>query len=180
MRQGLYDSRYEHDSCGVGFVVDVQGNKTHRIVEHGIRVLERLAHRGAVGADPKTGDGAGILIQIPHDFCLKTCEKAGIPLPGEGEYGTGLVFFPRIDEERLFCRNAVEEAIRTEGQMVLGWRPVPVDDSEIGEQARRTQPAIEQVFIGRGSENGLGFEAKLYVIRKRAEKAVQVFQALPC
>ena len=173
-KQGLYDPQFERDSCGVGFVCDIKGVRSHGVVEKGIRVLRRLSHRGAVGADPNTGDGAGILIQIPHEFIKKECSSLGIKLPKAGDYATGLIFFPQNDKERGSCEKAVEDIIKEEEQVLLGWRDVPVDDSVIGSTARDTEPVIRQVFIGKGEEaqDDLVFERKLYVIRRRIENTV--------
>ena len=173
-RQGLYDPRFEHDSCGVGFVCNVKGKRSHDIVSQGLEILRRLAHRGATGADPKTGDGAGLLIQMPHEFL-----KEYINLPALGSYGAGLVFLPQNPQERKFCKDALARFTRLEGQKLLGWRKVPVDDSQIGHTAQDTQPVIEQVFIGcneasvQKDKDNLGFERKLYVIRKQAENCVR-------
>ncbi|MDD4981065.1 MAG: glutamate synthase large subunit [Candidatus Omnitrophica bacterium] len=180
-KQGLYDPRFEHDSCGVGFVCNIKGEKSYDIIRQGLEVLKRLSHRGATGADPKTGDGAGILIQIPHDFFLKVSRENKIDLPKEDEYGVGLVFLPRDDKERKFCKNIFARIIKEEGQSLLGWRSVAVDDSNIGKTARDTQPVMEQVFIKRVvgrwslvvSRDGLDFERRLYVIRKRIENIVR-------
>jgi glutamate synthase domain-containing protein 2/glutamate synthase domain-containing protein 1/glutamate synthase domain-containing protein 3 len=173
--QGLYDRRFEHDACGVGFVCDIKGKKSNEIIRQGLEVLRRLSHRGATGADPKTGDGAGILIQIPHVFFAGECTKIGITLPPLGEYGTGLVFLPQNKEERQFCKDSLAGAIKNQGQAVLGWRDVPVDDSDIGKTARETEPVIEQVFIG-SKLKGLELERKLYIIRKLAENTVRASQ----
>ncbi|MDP1854180.1 MAG: glutamate synthase large subunit [Candidatus Omnitrophota bacterium] len=177
---GLYDPRFEHDSCGVGFVCDIKGKKSHKIVQQGLEVLRRLSHRGATGADPKTGDGAGILIQMPHDFFLKAADQQKIKLPSLGDYGTGLVFLPIDKKEHQFCKDAFEKIIKEEGQAVLGWRVVPVDNSDIGKTAKDTQPQIEQVFIGeeqraKSKEQGvnLDFERKLYVIRRKIENTIR-------
>ena len=151
-KQGLYDPQFEHDSCGVGFVCNIKGKRSNEIVKQGLGVLKRLSHRGATGADPKTGDGAGILIQIPHEFFVKICKEIKIDLPPKGEYGTGLIFLPTDDKERAFCKDAFREIIKKEGQVVLGWHTVGVDDSDIGKTARETQPVIEQVFIGRNKK----------------------------
>ncbi|PIP19880.1 MAG: glutamate synthase large subunit [Candidatus Omnitrophica bacterium CG08_land_8_20_14_0_20_41_16] len=188
--QGLYDPRFEHDSCGVGFVCDVKGRKSNQIIRQSLEVLRRLSHRGATGADPKTGDGAGLLIQIPHDFFLKVCRENKIDLPAEGEYGVGLVFLPRDEKERKFCKNVFARIIRDEKQILLGWRSVPVDGSNIGKIAQDTQPAMEHVFIGQGEYmsaknhggsaqdkleiDGLNFERKLYCLRKKIENAVRL------
>jgi len=171
---GLYDRRYEHDSCGVGFVCDIKGRASSEIVKQALEVLNRLAHRGATGADPKTGDGAGILIQTPHEFFVKVC-KGRVDLREKGSYGTGLVFLPTDPDENKFCKDIFETVIREEGCLSLGWRTVPVDNSDIGATARNTQPSIEQVFISKdpGEEDALVFERKLYVIRKRIENAIR-------
>jgi len=173
-RQGLYDPQHERDSCGVGFVCNMDGRKTHEMVKQANGVLKRLAHRGAVGADPKTGDGAGILIQIPHEFFLKVASEHRIDLPPCGQYGTGLVFLPTDANERKYCKQAFEKIIREEGQTFLGWRKVPVDDSDIGHGAKETQPVIEQVFVGQSKlpDDALAFERKLYVIRRQIENWV--------
>jgi len=136
-KQGLYDPANEKDSCGVGFVCNIKGEKSNKIVKQGIEILKSLAHRGATGADPKTGDGAGILMQIPHEFLEAACRKSGITLPARGEYGTGLVFLPQDETEREWCRLEVDNIVRQEGQTVLGWRVVPVDNSSIGETGER-------------------------------------------
>jgi len=170
--QGLYDPRFEHDSCGVGFVCNIKGRRSNEIIKQGLEVLRRLSHRGATGADPKTGDGAGILIQIPHEFFLKVAEKNKIKLPDKGKYGTGLIFLPTEKKERKYCKGIIEKVIRGEGQRVLGWRNVPTDSLDIGITAKKTQPAIEQVFIGSNLPDQLDFERKLYIIRRRVENAV--------
>jgi len=179
LKQGLYDPGFEHDSCGVGFVCNIKGGKSYTIVKKGIEVLERLSHRGAVGADPKTGDGAGILIQTPHKFLSKECMKLGITLPEPGRYGTGLVFLPGSDEDKKFCTDMFKKIIEEEGQTLLGWRDVPTDSSAIGRSAKDTMPFMAQVFIGAGDNPGgqLAFERKLYVIRKRLESAVKASEA---
>ncbi|MBU0548400.1 MAG: glutamate synthase large subunit, partial [Candidatus Omnitrophica bacterium] len=172
--QGLYDPTFEHDSCGVGFVCNIKGEKSNTIVRQGIEVLHRLAHRGAVGADPKTGDGAGILIQLPHDFFKKVSPGINIDLPELGVYGVGLIFLPYDSDERRFCKETLERIVREEGQALLGWRSVPIDDSGIGEGAKNTQPIFEQVFIGKnkGINDEMSFERKLYVIRRQVENII--------
>jgi glutamate synthase domain-containing protein 1 len=174
-KYGLYDSRFEHDSCGVGFVSDIKGRKSNGIVSSGIKVLGRLAHRGATGADPNTGDGAGILIQIPHEFFAKIAEAAKITLPAYGEYASGLVFLPASAKERKFCKDAFTHIIERERQTLLGFRKVPVDSSVIGKTARDTQPVIEQIFITKddGIKSQLEFERRLYVIRKQVETVIR-------
>ena len=165
-KQGLYDPQFEHDSCGVGFVCNISGERTNLTIRQGLEVLRRLSHRGAVGADPKTGDGAGILIQMPHELFVEVCAKEGISLPSADGYGTGLVFLPQDEKDRALCETVLERAVKDEGQSLLGWRTVPVDDSVIGKTAKDTQPVIRQVFIGKGNSSGdvLAFERKLYLI----------------
>lgn len=173
-KQGLYDPRFEHDSCGVGFVCNVDGAKTHDIVENGLKVLRRLSHRGAVGADPKTGDGAGILMQVPHKFLIRECSNIGITLPREGEYGVGLVFLPTNKKDQDFCIKAFEDVTRKEGLVLLGWRDVPCDDSVIGTTARDTKPVMRQIFISRNALvlGKLEFERKLYIVRRQIENII--------
>ncbi|MCK9604595.1 MAG: glutamate synthase large subunit, partial [Candidatus Omnitrophica bacterium] len=174
-KQGLYDPQFEHDSCGVGFVCNIKGEKSNAIIRQGIEVLHRLSHRGAVGSDPKTGDGAGILIQTPHEFFKRVALSSKIELPGPGSYGTGLIFLPQESSEREFCKEAFEKVIKEEGQMLLGWRVVPVDNSGIGKGAKSTQPAFEQIFILRNKSlnDDLAFERKLYIIRKQVENTIR-------
>jgi glutamate synthase (ferredoxin) len=172
--QGLYDPAHEHDACGVGFVVDIKGRKSHAIVSQALTVLKNLLHRGACGCEPNTGDGAGILVQMPHAFLERECGRLGITLPGPGHYGAGLVFLPRDPAQADECRRLFEEIIREEGQSVLGWREVPTDDSPVGPTARSVKPVFRQIFVGRGGSvpDRASFERKLYVIRKRVEHAV--------
>ncbi len=174
-KQGLYDPSYEHDSCGVGFVCDIKGRVSNTVVLQGLEVLKRLSHRGATGADPKTGDGAGILIQLPHEFFAKVCGKIKIDLPQKGGYGTGLVFLPQDDKERAFCKDAFAQVIKKERQILLGWRSVPVDNSDIGVTAKKTEPVIEQIVIKKEAQikNEIDFERKLYIIRKQAENLIR-------
>ncbi|GIW53796.1 MAG: hypothetical protein KatS3mg082_0200 [Nitrospiraceae bacterium] len=172
-KQGLYDPRYEKDSCGIGFVVNIKGQKSHSIVQKGLQVLENLFHRGAQGCDPCTGDGAGILLQVPHEFLRRAAADVGIKLPGAGEYGVGMVFLPRDAAARKQCETLVERVIAEERARFLGWRDVPVKSEAIGTVARRTEPVIRQVFIARDILNEGQFERKLYVIRKRVEKAIR-------
>jgi glutamate synthase (NADPH/NADH) large chain len=174
-KQGLYDPAFEHDACGVGFVSDIAGRRSNRTVLNGIEILNRLSHRGATGADPRTGDGAGILIQMPHEFFAKACHEIKIDLPRPGYYGTGLLFMPTDSKERRFCKDILNDIVRKEGLEVIGWRTVPVNDSNIGVSAKTTQPSIEQVFIKRddAAQESLSFERKLFVIRKKAENAVR-------
>ncbi|MGH9880983.1 MAG: glutamate synthase central domain-containing protein, partial [Pyrinomonadaceae bacterium] len=174
-RQGLYDPRYEHDACGTGFVVDIQGRKSHAIVQKAIEVLLNLEHRGACGSEKNTGDGAGILLQIPHLFLAAACEKLQFELPPPGQYAVGMVFLPTEEESRQECEDQFEDIVREEGQRVLGWRPVPTDNSTVGFTAKVSQPVIRQLFIGRREDipDDLAFERKLCVIRKRISKAAK-------
>ena len=168
---GLYNPAHEHDACGVGFVAHIKGQKAHSIVEQGLKILENLDHRGAVGADKLMGDGAGILIQIPDEFYREEMAKAGISLPPPGEYGVGMIFLPKEHASRLACEQELERAIRAEGQVLLGWRDVPVDrDMPMSPMVRAKEPVIRQVFIGRGPDVIVpdALERKLYVIRKTA------------
>jgi glutamate synthase (ferredoxin) len=173
VRQGLYDPQFEKEACGIGFVANVKGGKSHDIVRKGLQVLENLAHRGAVGCDPCTGDGAGILIQVPHEFFKRSCAESGLRLPGAGEYGLGVVFLPSEPSQRIPCEKLIEKIIREEGQRLLGWRDVPVKDAHLGDLARQSQPYIRQFFIARDILNEAEFERKLYVIRKGIENAVR-------
>ncbi len=171
--QGLYDPLQERDACGVGFVVDMHGRKSHDIVRKGLQILVNLAHRGACGCDPLTGDGAGLLVQIPHEFFAIKAQEAGFSLPAPGDYGIGTVFLPTDSAERTYCVERLEQFIAAEGQKLLGWRDVPVDNSHIGETARAVEPVIRQVFIARGASTAADmFEWKLYVIRKQLEADV--------
>ena len=171
--QGLYDPAHEHDACGMGFVANIRGQKSHEIVAKGIEVLIRLTHRGACGCDPETGDGAGILIQIPHKFLARECAALGFALPAPGKYGVGMLFLPVDRLSRLQCEGIIERIVREEGLTVLGWRDTPVDGSAVGRVARVSQPYIEQIFVGcPASLNEDAFERKLYVVRKRAEAEV--------
>ncbi|MFH1245823.1 MAG: glutamate synthase large subunit [Candidatus Omnitrophota bacterium] len=174
-KQGLYDPQFEHDSCGVGFVCDIKGRRSHLIIQQGLAVLSHLAHRGSTGADPNTGDGAGILIQLPHEFLAQACRGIKLDLPGPGEYGTGLVFLPQDKDERLFCREVFAQAIKAQGQVLLGWRKVPVNNSVIGKTALKTQPEIEQVFIAKNKKikTPMEFERRLYIIRKQIENTIR-------
>lgn len=169
----LYDPRTEHDACGIGFVVNLGGEKTHEIIAKGIEVLVNLAHRGACGCDPETGDGAGVTIQIPHAFFARECQQLGFNLPGEGEYGVGMVFLPVEPQPRFQCQGILDRIVQEEGLSVLGWRDTPVDGDAIGRTARASQPYIEQIFIR--NTDGMSrdeLDRRLYVIRKRAEAEI--------
>ncbi|BAV32390.1 glutamate synthase [Sulfuricaulis limicola] len=173
-QQGLYDPATEHDACGVGFVVDMKGRRSHKIVAQALTVLRNLMHRGACGCEENTGDGAGILIQLPHAFLARECGKLGIKLPEPGHYGAGTVFLPRDAAEARRCQELFDAIVREEGQTPLGWRDVPVDDSALGPTARSAEPLFRQIFIGRaaGLADEMAFERKLYVIRMRIEHAI--------
>jgi len=171
--QGLYDPGNERDACGIGLVANIRGERSHDILLKGIEVLENLAHRGACGCDAETGDGAGILIQIPHEFFARECARLGFTLPAPGEYGVGMMFLPVERHQRLACEGIVERIAREEGLEPLGWRDTPIDGDAIGRVARGSQPYIEQIFIrrGEGMEQD-ALERKLYVVRKRAEAEI--------
>ena len=173
-KQGLYDPQFEHDSCGVGFVVDMFGRKSHTIVRQSLQVLINLQHRGAKGAEVNTGDGAGILLQVPHGFLLEETKKLGIVLPEPGMYGVGMVCLPRDASARRRCEELLEAATVRTGQAVLGWRDVPTDNSEIGDSAKAVEPVFRQIFIGAAApvKDRVELERKLYLIRRRAENAV--------
>lgn len=174
-KQGLYDPQFEHDSCGIGFVVNIKGKKSYDIIKGALTILRNLQHRGACGCEENTGDGAGILIQKPHKFYEKVSREAGISLPSSKEYGTGLLFLTPNAEERRECIRTFERIIREEGQSVIGWREIPTDNSSLGDTAKKCEPFIKQIFISRGPEltDDAAFERKLYVIRKRAENEIR-------
>ena len=172
--QGLYDPAHEHDACGIGFVASISGEKSHEIIRKGIQVLLNLAHRGACGCDPETGDGAGVLIQIPHKFFERECQKLGFALPKPGSYGVGMTFLPVEKHQRLQAEGILERIVKEEGLTLLGWRDTPVYASAIGRVARASQPYIQQIFVGcaPGMDED-AFERKLYVARKRAENEIR-------
>ncbi len=176
--QGMYDPANEHDACGVGFVAHIKGRKSHAIIEQGLQILKNLTHRGAVGADPLAGDGAGILLQIPDLFFREEMAKQGVKLPPAGQYGVGMVFLPQEPASRLACEYEIERAIKDEGQILLGWRDVPCDHSGLGESVKRIEPEIRQVFIGRGKGVTVtdALERKLYIIRKDSGHAIQALK----
>src|SRR5215210_4603624 len=177
-KQGLYDPANEHDACGVGFIAHIKGKKSHSIVEQGLQILRNLTHRGAVGADPLAGDGAGILLQIPDAFFREEMIGQGVRLPPPGQYGVGMVFLPKEPASRLACEYEIERAIKDEGQVLLGWRDVPVDGSGLGESVKKIEPVIRQVFIGRGKGVTVtdALERKLYIIRKASGHAIQALK----
>src|SRR5436309_3238543 len=171
-KQGLYDPQFEHDACGVGFVVDIAGRNSNDVVRRSLQVLVNLQHRGAKGCEANTGDGAGVLVQIPHEFLKPECKKLGFDLPTPGNYGVGMVFLPRDSHSQQWAREIIEAAITRAGQRLLGWRDVPTNNSPIGETAKAVEPVFKQVFVGRNPyiRNADEFERKLYLIRKRVEK----------
>ena len=171
--QGLYNPQHEHDACGIGFVASIEGRKSHDIVMKGVQILINLAHRGACGCDAQTGDGAGILIQIPHAFFEREAKTMGFKVPAPGEYGVGMVFLPVDTHDRLICEGIVEKIAREEGLTFLGWRDTPINGNTIGRLARASQPYIEQIFLGSATAMAQdALERKLYVVRKRAESEI--------
>jgi glutamate synthase (ferredoxin) len=174
-RKGLYDSRFEHDACGTGFVAHVKGQRSHKIVRQALTALHNMSHRGAAGSEPNTGDGAGILLQIPHAFLTRVCQELGFQLPDPGSYGVGMVFLPPDPEQRRVCEQRFADIVNGEGQTVLGWRTVPMDNGSLGATAIASQPLIRQVFIKSSDEikDEMAFERKLFVIRKLAEKSIR-------
>src|SRR5688572_23839279 len=174
-KQGLYDPQFEHDACGVGFLVNVKGRKSHEIVRQALQILVNLNHRGACGCENNTGDGAGILLQTPHSFLQEVCREAKIALPGQREYGVGMVYMPSDPGHRANCEKIFESVVSEEGQTVLGWRSVPTSNSSLGDTAKASEPFMRQIFIGRNAKltDDMAFERKLYVIRKRAENAIR-------
>jgi len=175
-RQGLYDPQFEHDACGMGFVVNIKGKKSHTIVRQALEVLINLDHRGARGCEPCTGDGAGILLQIPHRFFQEEC--AGFALPEPGKYGVGMVFLPPDPHQQSECEQRLEAVIKEEGQHLLGWRTVPTNNAELGQSSAAAEPVVRQFFVGRSddlmvTDDGLAFERKLYIIRKRIENTIR-------
>lgn len=162
---GLYDPANEHDACGVGMIVNIHGNKSHELVDSALKVLENMKHRGAEGADNKTGDGAGILLQIPHEFIL----LQGIPVPEKGKYGTGLVFLPKNLKDQSAILDIMAEEIEREKLSLMHVRSVPVNSSILGKSAAETEPDIKQIFITGEADD---LERKLYIIRKKIERRV--------
>ncbi|MGN6642076.1 MAG: glutamate synthase large subunit [Verrucomicrobiota bacterium] len=174
-KQGLYDPQFEHDACGVGFVVNMKGRKSHQLITDALQILVNLDHRGACGCETNTGDGAGILMQTPHDFLSKATEKLGFKLPPFGEYGVGMLFMSKDPAERESSKAEVAKIIGEEGQLLIGWRDIPTDNSSLGNTAKASEPSMIQVFIGRNPaiKDSTVFERKLYVIRKVAEQRIR-------
>jgi glutamate synthase (ferredoxin) len=174
-KQGLYDPQFEHDACGIGFVANMKGRTSHQLVADGLQILVNLDHRGAVGCEPNTGDGAGILIQTPHEFFVKVTGELGFTLPAVGHYAAGMLFMPQDYDQRQEVKRALAKIIEDEGQTLLGWRDIPTDNSSLGKTAQAAEPFMMQVFVGRNSElaDETAFERKLYVIRKVAEHHIR-------
>ena len=180
-KQGLYDPQFEHDACGVGFIVQMKGQKSHDIIEQALTILLNLDHRGACGCETNTGDGAGILMGVPHKFLKKVAAAAGVTLPKAGEYGVGMIYSSPDAAIRARSRQIFEQIVTTEGLKVLGWRDVPTDHSSLGNTAKASEPFMEQVFIQRtAGMDEVAFERKLFVIRKVAFKALRASQENPC
>lgn len=175
-QHGLYTPQAEHDACGVGFVANIKGRVSHKVIEDALLILHNLDHRGAVGADPLCGDGAGILIQIPDSYYRKELAKQGVSLPPPGDYGVGMIFLPQEPASRAACEAEIERVVKAEGQVVLGWRDVPVDHHmKMSDTVRAAAPVIRQIFIGRGPDVMVqdALERKLYVIRKEASHRIK-------
>jgi glutamate synthase (NADPH/NADH) large chain len=174
-QQGLYNPVNEHDACGVGFIAHIKGQKNHAIIQQGLEILKNITHRGAVGADPLAGDGAGILIQIPDTFLREEATKLGITLPPQGHYGVGMLFLPRDSKNRAACEKIIAEVVAAEGQIALGWRDVPTDNSGFSEGVKALEPVVRQLFVKRGTncQDQECFERKLFVIRKLTEHTVR-------
>jgi len=171
-KQGLYDPRNEHDACGVGFVADIKGRKSHTIIVQGLKILDRLTHRGAVGADPRAGDGAGILLQLPDEFFRAVVD---FELPEYGSYAVGMLYLPQEEEARTEAEATILRYVESEGQHLIGWRDVPVNNQGLGVSVRPTEPVIRQVFIGCGGvcTDQTAFERKLFVIRKQIDNFIR-------
>ncbi|MFM7551890.1 MAG: glutamate synthase subunit alpha, partial [Actinomycetota bacterium] len=169
----LYDPAFEHDACGLGTVVHLDGVASHAVVAQALTVLERLDHRGATGSDPETGDGAGILLQMPHRFLARVAAEEGLDLPPAGDYGVGMAFLPADPAARLRCEEIAVRTVAEEGHRAVGWRDVPVVDEAIGPVARQSAPRIRQLVVERRHGKADAFERKLYVIRRRIEQAAR-------
>ena len=174
----MYDPANEHDACGLGFIAHIKGQKSHAIVSQGLQILKNLTHRGATGADPLQGDGAGILVQMPDGFLRRACGRQGLTLPAAGQYGVGMVFLPKEPASRMACEQEIERAVASEGQVLLGWRDVPTDNTGLSERTKEVEPVIRQVFIARGSTDmdADALERKLYIIRKKSGHAIQALK----
>ena len=173
-KQGLYDPKNEHDACGIGFVANIKGKPSHEIVRQALTVLCNLDHRGGQGSESNTGDGAGILLQIPHSFFLKSLADQGVQLPAATEYGVAMAYLPQDETLRAQCEQILEGFVVEVGQIVLGWRTVPTNNSTLGDSAISAEPFVRQLFIGQSKDvkDNLAFERKLFVIRKLAENKI--------
>jgi glutamate synthase (ferredoxin) len=180
-KQGLYDPQFEHDACGLGFVVNMKGKPSHQMVSDALKILVNLDHRGACGCEANTGDGAGILIQVPHDFFVTEAARLGFKLPAVGHYGVGQMFLPKNPAERAAIKTEFAKIVAAEGQTLLGWREVPVNNSSLGKGALLAEPFMAQVFVGRGAaiKDEAAFERKLYVTRKVAEQTIRYGNKIP-
>ncbi|MDD4715940.1 MAG: glutamate synthase central domain-containing protein, partial [Oscillospiraceae bacterium] len=177
-RQGLYNPLYEHDACGIGFLANIKGKKSNEILRQSLAALKNLSHRGGVGSEPDSGDGAGVLLQIPHKFLSKVCSGGGIPLPPAGDYGTGIVFLPHGAALRAKLEDAFKKFAEAEGQKLLGWRDIPLNPSILGKTSRSSMPYMRQIFIERrGVDAGAAFDRKLYLIRRQVENAAQAMDS---
>jgi glutamate synthase (ferredoxin) len=170
-KQGLYDPQYEHENCGAGFICNLNGEKSNEIIHDALEILVKLEHRGGVSSDGKTGDGAGLLIDIPHNYFERVCE---FKIPKPREYAVGMIFLPKHQNQYEFCKQTLEKEIKSQGLNILGWRKVPVDSSNLGEIAYLSEPNIEQVFVSKTEETSeLNFKAKLYAARKVSEHIIR-------
>jgi len=177
--QGLYDPALDKDSCGVGFIADIKGRRSHKLIKDALAILCNLEHRGAVGADPRAGDGAGILVQIPHKFFAKKADRLGFSLPKPGEYAVGALFMPRDPDWRQVIRDIYSQMIKREGMTLLGWREVPTDNSTLGESVKPTEPVHLQVFIGRGKIRTTAlYPAQVDLARDLHAQGAQTFRLL--
>lgn len=172
-KQGMYDPFFEKDACGMGFVVNMKGNKSHQIIQQALTILTSLTHRGAAGSEVNTGDGAGVMIQIPHQFLQKVCQQEGIQLPEAGTYGTGIAYLPHDIHQRQACEAYVEQIVQEEQATFLGWRTVPTNNTNLGKTAKQAEPFMRQFFVALNQSTPLDKERKLYIIRKRAEKEIR-------
>src|SRR5688572_10891573 len=179
--QGLYDPAFERDACGVGFICHIKGKASHQIVSDALQMLENMNHRGGCGCEPESGDGAGILVRMPDSFLREKCAKIGIHLPAEGQYAVGMCFLPQDASARMACERIFEKVARDYDMKVLGWRDVPVDSQHVGTTPKKTEPKVRQVFVGMTEHffNRTDFERRLYLVRQRAENAIEFDTSLP-
>ncbi|HEY7118601.1 MAG TPA: hypothetical protein VH475_18570, partial [Tepidisphaeraceae bacterium] len=173
--QGLYDPRYEHDACGVGFICQMKGIPSHQLVSDALMMLENMNHRGACGCEENSGDGAGLLVKMPDKFFRKEARRLGFNLPRLGEYAVGMVFLPQERSARLKCERTVERVVRDNNMVVLGWRDVPVDHNHVGPTPKKVEPVIRQVFVGMAETFYIksDFDRRLYLVRQRTENIIE-------